>query len=191
MDLRERTRRESMRRVQSVALELFEQRGYVDVSVAEVAGAAGVAERTVYRHFGSKERLVLRDELDEIAVPVIASLAADLDLCTATRIAIRGLRESAEITPEQWADSFRRLRLVYREPTLRAALAALLGSMTAELAQAVAAARGLPQDDRPTHAAVAAVFAALEVACQGALDEATPEALEREFLACLDALDRF
>lgn len=191
MGLREATRLATMRRVQSVALDLVEQRGYDRVSVADIARAAGVAERTIYRHFGTKEGLVVLDELDELAGIEIARLAADQDLRVATRIAVQGLRESAEITPEQWADSFRRLRLVYREPALRATFATLLSAMTAELAQAVATARGLAPDDRQTHAVVAAVFAALEVAAQGALDEATPEALERELLACLDALDRF
>ncbi len=191
MDLRERTRRETMRRVQSIALDLFEQRGYDRVSVADIAQGAQVAERTIYRHFGTKERLVLLDELDEIAGAEIARLAADRDLREATRIAVRGLRESAGVTPQQWADSFRRLRLIYREPVLRAAMASAVDALTAELAQAVAVERGLAPDDRSTHAVVAAVFAALEVGCQGAIDEATPEALEREILACLDALDRF
>lgn len=191
MDLRELTRRQTMRRVQSIALDLFEQHGYDRVSVADIARAAQVAERTIYRHFGTKERLVLLDELDEIAGAEIARLAANRDLREATRIAVRGLRESPVITPQQWADSFRRLRLIYRAPALRSAMASALDSLTAELARAVAVQRGLTPDDRSTHAIVAAVFAALEVACRGALDEATPEALERELLVCLDALDRF
>ncbi|MBD3941123.1 helix-turn-helix transcriptional regulator [Microbacterium sp. NEAU-LLC] len=177
--------------MQSIALDLFEQRGYDRVSVADIARGAEVAERTIYRHFGTKERLVLLDELDEMAGAQIARLAADRDLREATRLAVRGLRQSPEVTPQQWADSFRRLRLIYREPALRAAMASAMDTLTAELARAVAVERGLARDDRPTHAGVAAVFASLEVACQGALDEATPEALEREILLCLDALDRF
>jgi AcrR family transcriptional regulator len=41
------------------ALTLFERDGFDGVTVAEVAEAAGVGERTVFRYFPTKERIVL------------------------------------------------------------------------------------------------------------------------------------
>ena len=46
-------------RVLDVALELFTERSYEDVSVGEIARQAKVAKRTVLRRFGSKEALFL------------------------------------------------------------------------------------------------------------------------------------
>ncbi len=191
MDLRARSRWQTMQRVQSVALDLFEQHGYEAVSVADIAREAEVAERTIYRHFGSKERLVTADELDDRAFAEIAQLAADHDLRTATRLAIEGLRADASVSGAQWSDGFRKLRLVYGDQALRTAFSASLSGMVVGLAVDVAHARGLPPDDLATRAAVAAVFAALECGIEGALDEATPQALVRELLVCIDALDRF
>jgi AcrR family transcriptional regulator len=53
-----------MLRVQDEALGLFEDRGYDSVSIEEIAEEAGVGVATVYRHFGTKERIVLWDEYD-------------------------------------------------------------------------------------------------------------------------------
>jgi AcrR family transcriptional regulator len=46
-------------RVLDVALDLFTERSYEDVSVGEIARQAKVAKRTVLRRFGSKEALFL------------------------------------------------------------------------------------------------------------------------------------
>lgn len=53
-----------MRQVQEVALEAFEARGFEAVSVEEIAQRAEVGAATIYRHFGTKERLVLWDAYD-------------------------------------------------------------------------------------------------------------------------------
>jgi AcrR family transcriptional regulator len=60
---------------QDCALDLFERRGFDAVSVAQVAASAGVAPVTIYRHFGSKERLVTWDAYDP---PVLAGLRQHL-----------------------------------------------------------------------------------------------------------------
>jgi AcrR family transcriptional regulator len=44
--------------IAATALELFARRGFDAVSVAEVARAAGVTEKTVFNHFPTKEDLV-------------------------------------------------------------------------------------------------------------------------------------
>jgi len=53
-----------MLRVQDVALGLFENHGYDSVSIEEIAEEAEVGVATVYRYFGTKERIVLWDEYD-------------------------------------------------------------------------------------------------------------------------------
>ena len=53
-------------RLQRCALELFTQRGFDEVTVEEVAAAAGVSHMTFYRHFPTKESVVLDDPFDPL-----------------------------------------------------------------------------------------------------------------------------
>ncbi len=51
-----------MRATQQEALRLFRSRGFDRVTVEEIAENVGMAASTVYRHFGTKENLVLWDQ---------------------------------------------------------------------------------------------------------------------------------
>jgi len=53
-----------MRETQRTAMELFHERGFDAVTVDEIAEAVGIAASTIYRHFGTKEGIVLWDEHD-------------------------------------------------------------------------------------------------------------------------------
>ncbi|HEX4219245.1 MAG TPA: TetR family transcriptional regulator [Acidimicrobiales bacterium] len=44
--------------IEDIALELFAQRGYADVSVEDIARAAGISARTFYRYFATREDLL-------------------------------------------------------------------------------------------------------------------------------------
>lgn len=61
-----------MRRAQDAALELFETRGFDAVTVEDVAGKAGLGVASLFRNFGTKERLVLWDEYDPLLLEAIA-----------------------------------------------------------------------------------------------------------------------
>ena len=65
-DLRERKRLASMRRIQDIALDLFESEGYGTVTIERIAAAADVSPSSVYRYFGTKEQIVLWDEYDPV-----------------------------------------------------------------------------------------------------------------------------
>src|SRR5512145_2464520 len=56
--LRHQNRSGQRERILSAAFELFSGHGFEDVTMAEVARAAGVARATVFNHFGSKQGLV-------------------------------------------------------------------------------------------------------------------------------------
>jgi AcrR family transcriptional regulator len=49
--LRERKKRQTRDSIALAAMELFQARGFDDVTVAEVAHAAGVSDKTVFNHF--------------------------------------------------------------------------------------------------------------------------------------------
>ncbi|WP_319456809.1 MULTISPECIES: mycofactocin system transcriptional regulator [unclassified Mycobacterium] len=76
--------------ITDVALDLFASRGFDDVSVDDVARAAGIARRTLFRYYSSKNAIpwgdfdahleLMRDLLDEVPpdVPVSTALRSVL-----------------------------------------------------------------------------------------------------------------
>jgi len=56
--LRERKKQQTREEIASAAMKLFTERGFDAVTVAEVAEAAGVSEKTVFNYFQAKEDLV-------------------------------------------------------------------------------------------------------------------------------------
>ncbi|MFF4095980.1 TetR/AcrR family transcriptional regulator [Streptomyces sp. NPDC001834] len=59
MSLRERKKLQTRHRLWTAATELFAERGFDKVSVAEIAEVAEVSKMTVFNYFASKEDLVL------------------------------------------------------------------------------------------------------------------------------------
>lgn len=45
--------------VLDVAIQLFAEKGYANTSTAEIAKMAGVSEGTIFKHYGTKDRLLL------------------------------------------------------------------------------------------------------------------------------------
>jgi AcrR family transcriptional regulator len=75
-NLRERRRSETRRLIQAHAVRLFTDRGYDAVTVTDVAEAAGVSAMTVYRHFPTKEDLVLIDQPAQLIAEHVAASSA-------------------------------------------------------------------------------------------------------------------
>jgi AcrR family transcriptional regulator len=80
--LRETKKLRTRREIADRAMQLFAQRGFDRVTVAEVAAAADVSEKTVYNYFPTKEDLFF----DEVPARAAALVAA-----------IRGRREGESI----------------------------------------------------------------------------------------------
>src|SRR4051794_10637265 len=56
--LRERKKRQTRDAIAAAALAMLQARGFDEVTVAEIARAADVSEKTVFNHFPTKEDLV-------------------------------------------------------------------------------------------------------------------------------------
>jgi len=78
--LRERRRVETQRAIQKHAMRLFSKRGYDGTTVNDVAEAANVSPMTVYRHFPTKEDLVLSDDYNAVIAERIAARPAEESL---------------------------------------------------------------------------------------------------------------
>src|SRR5207253_785881 len=76
-------------KISQAATRLFLERGFDEVTVAEVARAAGVSSVTVFKHFPRKEDLLLDREVD--AVELLRSAVRDrsggVDVLTSLRAA--------------------------------------------------------------------------------------------------------
>jgi AcrR family transcriptional regulator len=94
-------------RLQEVAVRLFAERGFDNVTVAEVAEAAGVSHMTFFRHFPTKESVVLDDPYDPAIGRAVA--ATDPGLPTPLRV-IAGL-EQAWSAVDGEGDELARLRM--------------------------------------------------------------------------------
>jgi AcrR family transcriptional regulator len=109
---------ETRRRLQRHALALFESRGFDQVTVEEVARAAGVSHMTFYRHFPTKESVVLDDPYDPLIGEAVAR--QDPDLPVVARVA-DGFVEAWGAEDGPAPDEVRsRLRLAAHHPGLRA-----------------------------------------------------------------------
>jgi AcrR family transcriptional regulator len=61
---RARKKAATRRALQEAAARMFDERGYQETTVKDIAAAAGVTERTFFRYFPSKEDLIFAEVLD-------------------------------------------------------------------------------------------------------------------------------
>lgn len=145
LPLRERQRLATMHRVQTVALELFERDGFDAVTVERIAEEAAVSPSSVYRHFGTKEHLVIWDEYDPRALA-----AFETQLVGATPLqALRTVTTAAvgEVFADDEERVRRRLRLSYANPSIEAASALQAYEMAGLIAHVLAASLGREPGD--------------------------------------------
>ena len=71
---------EARRRLQEAALELYRDQGYEATTTAQIATAAGVTERTFFRHFADKREVFFDGEkqLRSLWLEALAALPADV-----------------------------------------------------------------------------------------------------------------
>lgn len=107
-------------RLQEAALRLFEEHGYDNVTVEQIASAAGVSHMTFFRHFPTKESVVVSDPYDPLIAEAVSLQPADLSALERVR---RGLIEVSTAMGDTIDGSTRsRIRIGVSHPKLRAAM---------------------------------------------------------------------
>jgi AcrR family transcriptional regulator len=98
--LRERRKQETRQAISNIATHMFVDRGFDEVTIAEVADAAGVAKMTVTNYFPRKEDLVLdrAEAIERHLAGVIAARAPGESMLAAIRRDYAAAVAGADVT---------------------------------------------------------------------------------------------
>ncbi|NLU81677.1 mycofactocin system transcriptional regulator [Rhodococcus sp. HNM0569] len=135
----------SRERIGTVALELFVERGFDDTSVDDIAHACGIARRTLFRYFPSKNAIPWGDFDAHLANmrERLAALPDDLPMSTALAAA---LLDFNTFPAEETANHRRRMELILRVPALQAHSALMYAGWRDVVAQYAARRLDVPAD---------------------------------------------
>jgi AcrR family transcriptional regulator len=148
----------------AVALRLFRERGFENVTITDAAEAAGVSRSTFLRYFATKEDAVLcaLEPRGETIAAALRARPAGEDAWTALRRALDPLIAETRDDP---AAALALAKLISQSPALRNAHAEKQGQWRALLAEALADRLGLRADSDMRPALLAgAMLDALQVA---------------------------
>jgi AcrR family transcriptional regulator len=160
LGLRERKKLQTRTAIRDAAMRLFLERGFDQVSVAEVARAADVSEATVFNYFPTKEDLVY-ERMDafeqELLAAVRARPAGEAVLRAFARFILDRTNSAAT------GDGRRRVaaltRLTTASPSLRAREQQIVANYTNALTALLAEETGAAPDDIEPRVAAEAMMA--------------------------------
>jgi AcrR family transcriptional regulator len=132
--LREREKRQRRQLIADTALQLFADRGYCATTIEDIAAAVGIAPRTFFTHFRSKDDLVFA--LDEQRYDLLAQRLVDRAPGTdALAVAVQVLQQW--LTERGEATDVVRERLLAESPALAARSHTQIARYQALLARAI------------------------------------------------------
>ena len=156
--LRERRKQETRQAISNIATQMFVDRGFDEVTIAEVAGAAGVAKMTVTNYFPRKEDLVLdrAEAIERHLADVIAARAPGESMLAAIRRDYAGAVARADVTLGLSSPGFAGMLL--GSPVLVSRVREMLDRREQLLGDAIAAETGT---DNPQQRLVAVLLASV------------------------------
>ncbi|WP_394840230.1 TetR/AcrR family transcriptional regulator [Pendulispora rubella] len=147
LGLRERKKLETRRAIADVAMELFAERGFDAVTVADIAAAANVSTKTVFNYFATKEDIVLlrRELVDEDLLRAIRSRAAGASVLSVVRQHTLETAERLRNVPPERRAVFR--KVLQSAPTVLARFRQMAQSREEALARLLAEETGTDGED--------------------------------------------
>jgi AcrR family transcriptional regulator len=145
--LRERKKQQTREEIAAAAMRLFRERGFDSVTVAEIARAADVSEKTVFNYFPAKEDLIVHRGQEKTAalIEAIRETTPGGSVVTPFRRATEELLDAVESEPVEEIVAIP--RLVMNSHTLRERLFVGWEQEAAALAPAIAEVLELEPDD--------------------------------------------
>jgi AcrR family transcriptional regulator len=116
-DWRARRWDDTHQRIYDTAIRLFQEHGFEQVRVGQIADSAGVTGPTFYAHYPSKEHLVMQLPTAEELTALLATEPGDLPVGERIRRAVPVW--FASWTPEYRAAQLARWRVIATTPVLR------------------------------------------------------------------------
>jgi AcrR family transcriptional regulator len=176
-----------------VAQALFAEKGYEQVTIEEIAEAAGISRRSFFRYFASKDALVL-GKLDRQGEQFVEALSAR-PLDETLWVALRRMADGAMTyvsDPELGRRASEMERVIHSSTTLHAGFLQRMEHtqrLVTDAARERERARGSDSSDLAIAATVAAAFSALMAAAEYARSQDIPmaQALD-EAMAALASL---
>ena len=156
--LRERRKRETRQAISDIATRMFVARGFDDVTIAQVADAAGVAKMTVTNYFPRKEDLVFdrAEAVERHLADVIAARSSGESMLAAIRRDYTEALARADVTLGLSSPGF--ARMILSSPVLVSRVREMLDQRERALGDAIAADTGT---DNPQQRLVAALLASV------------------------------
>jgi mycofactocin system transcriptional regulator len=169
-----RRRVTSQGELEQVAFGLFEENGFDQTTVEDIATAAGIGRRTFFRYFASKNDVpwgTFELELERMRARLRAC-SRDTQLMDAIRVA---LVDFNQVEPAQVPQHRRRMELILRVPTLVAHSALRFAAWRAVVAEFIAERTAQRPDALAPQAIAHAVLGASIAAYQQWLDDESAE----------------
>jgi AcrR family transcriptional regulator len=157
--LRERKKAKTRAAIQRHALRLFREQGYDATTVEQIADAAEVSQTTFFRHFPTKEDVVLTDHYDPLILKALQAQPPELAPVAAIRGALRAVFQ--DVPPTELAEFRERQMLAMAVPQIRAAALDTLCQTVQLIADAVAERTGRDREDIAVRALAGAVLGVL------------------------------
>jgi AcrR family transcriptional regulator len=196
--LRERKKARTRQAIADAAARLFAERGYEQVAVSDVAGAAEVSEQTVYNYFPTKDQLVTdRDQLvqDELSRLIRARAPGTTPAAAIREFVLADVEGLRRIPAGQWRGEIGFLAAI--SPTVHRLSLEMSDRQASALAAAIAETEEVaPEVARLRGIALAGVFQIIITEAgrrtrEGQSQDQIADELRPAIEAVLDDLDRW
>jgi AcrR family transcriptional regulator len=185
--LRERNRARTRAEIRKQALALFREQGYAQTTVEQIARAAEVSQSTFFRHFSSKEELVLRDDYDPAMIEAFEAVPLDVSPLKALRISMREVMGG--LPRDLQEQEMERHRLIMVTPELRGPILEEMARNVSFFAELIGKRIGKPADDFAIRNFAGAVLGVVQAAMLAVSEDDDPTMYLNRIDRALEHLD--
>ncbi len=143
--LRERKKNKTKAAIQQIALEIFNEQGYENTTIDQIAEAAEISRATFFWYFPTKADLIINDVFDSKLLRAYQSQAKNLNPIKALRISLHSILRDASVQDLEFEKQ--REAFLRQVPELRTALNDILLRALPVLTKAIGEHINRPEDD--------------------------------------------